>query len=1067
MTNKRATGTAQGPAFISKISAPAPATRVVRRERLAAALLEPESARIHLVRAPAGFGKTTLLLELTRESGAAVCWLSLDDWDREVLTFLQYLRSSVLSQVASEGSGGAHQRERDPRAQLTQIVSAIEAAGRDVWLVLDDFHCLDGAVEVLDLVDHLLLRLPANCRITIASRTAPELPSLPRQRLLRRVSEVGSGDLAFTHEEVRACLAVAGAATVSDPQVEDILARTQGWPAAVVSLGVRRGDLAGQDDQGEAMAEYLAAEVLDRLPESLQGFLVSTSILDELTPDSCDALLRTEGSGRTLKLLSQQNVPLLREQGATGTALRVHAVLRDFLQERLRSTRPDDFRTLHRLAAEWCAGGGRAGESIRHYAAAQEWALAGEVIENEAPAAYKLGRWHAVASWLKLLPLAEVRLRPALRVWEARILVRLGQPLEALRVINETLTALGDSEPAVAAELESIRSAAMRTKGDVSTALAAARRSVALALSSNAPLQVLSDARLQLGSALFADGSFNDAANELSAVLEMCELRGDHEQTAFVSGLLGSALGSAGKLVESIVHLEQARHQWQLIGNAKELSWVINNLAMTYANMGQIDRARELFSLALSKARDSEYRRIEAFALDSLADIEREEGNPAGAVKLYQQALDICKDLGEMSLRTLALTGLADTYRRLGDVAQAESLARQVVASAKERGATLEEGLGLLALGKISRQAGHLDEAVSAFSAAATLFEGVDARREFAEALLRLVDALLPRRGNRPLVKETLERLVEAARDLGEDAPLLRAAASMPAVARYAVTRHIGGGFFSQFIKANPAKHVENPASVGASASKSLPTVEVDALGPFECRVDGRPLLSIEWQTEKSRELLLLLLTREQPLRRDEIISALWPDIGGKRGTNHFHITLHRLRRALHPECVLEAGGKYFPNPAATFVCDAVSFRRSYELAEAAGSTADSVSALESCVTLYGGPFAAEIESEWADQLRLELEERFLRSCSQLGSLLMAQARYVDAARVLERLLASDPYNEDGCGLLMEALLAQNDREGASRVYRQYARLLEQDLGEHPGTAIQKLYRRVRDRTVS
>ncbi|KKL93994.1 hypothetical protein LCGC14_1869140, partial [marine sediment metagenome] len=558
------------PAFVTKILVPRRRPDTVRRARLLDMLRRGRGGELAVLRAPAGFGKTTLLVDLAHEAGGGVCWLSLDEWDRDTATFLQYLRLSVLRRFDSAGAKSARARStREPRLLLGELTSRIASHDEDTWIFLDDFHCLDGSEKVLGFLDYFAQRLPLNCRLFLASRSQPALPSLARLRLEGRATELGPAELAFTADEIKQYYRSARRQDISDGQVERISKSTQGWPAGV-ALFTDPGTLGeGRHETSVALSDYLAAEIFDRLPEKLHKFLLWTSVFDTLEASGCDAILHQEGSAQLLEILERENVPIMRVQGAV-TEYRVHPLFRDFLRSKLRLDSPETFRRLNEDAGDWQADRSRASEAIWHFAQAEDWDQVATLILEEAPRAYKLGRWHTVVSWLEVVPSSELRGRSQLRLWEARILVRLGQADEALRVVSEAVGRLKESDSITLAEFETLQATALRVKGDVAWALSSCQRAVDLAAKANAPIDVLAEARKQLGQVLFIKGSFSEAAREFRSILDICEQRGDIEETAFVNGCLGSALGSLGKLPESIIHLEQGRQAWRKVGNVKE-----------------------------------------------------------------------------------------------------------------------------------------------------------------------------------------------------------------------------------------------------------------------------------------------------------------------------------------------------------------------------------------------------------------------------------------------------------------------------------------------------------------
>ncbi len=1052
-------------AFIAKTLVPRRRPETLRRQRLLDSVIRCPPGGLAVVRAPAGYGKTTLLVDIARETNGAVCWISLDQWDSDLPTFLRYLRLSIRRALSPDGPVRANIARQDPRTVLGGLTALLADFDGGAFIFLDDFHEVANSRDIAPLVDYLARRLPSNCRLIIGSRTPPALPSLPKMRLDGRAIQIDAPELAFTADEIKQYYQLFRERDISDDEAFAILKSTQGWPAGVALLRYREppDEL---PDASVALSEYLAAEVFDRLPDQLRTFMLSTSALDVLDAEACESITGRKDAEKLLETLERSGVPVIGVHGPV-SEYRVHPLFRDFLRTKLRREDPQRYRELNKDAARWLVARGRHAEAIRHFAQSEDWDATCDAILEEASQAYRLGRWHAITSWLDTIPRGELRRRPRLRLWEARILARFGQSDDALRVVSEIIDQLDGSDEVLLAELETIRGTSLRVKGDITRAQAACERAVALAARGNAPVEVLAQARKQLGLVFFVTGSFEEAAREFRAGLDIYEQRGDVDETAFISGCLGSALGSLGLFAESLPHFERARKAWRKLNNLKELSWVLNNLAMVYVWMDQPERARELFLDSLGKARQSGHQRAEAYSLASLADLDLQAGDHAAALSGYEEALTIATDTGDMTLSTYALIGLADAHRAAGDPARAELIIHRVLADAQERKSPHELGLGQLALGKLRRRQGKVDDAIASFEAAVTLFGAVNAKRELAEALFHLAESRLATRRQRTQLKDDLEKLAAAARELTHDAFIVKACREAPAVAEYGISKRIAASFYRDLLRRSRPQAAPRggPLRTERGARDRLPTVEVVALGDAEVRLDGRPVMELEWESEKSKEMFLLLLMSAQPMRRGELIAALWPDTGGKRATSVFHSTLHRLRRALYSECVVESGGTYALNPSGSFQCDALEFERLLQRAEGSGEESPRCTdILRTAFNLWRGAFAPDLDAEWADTIRTKLEREFLDTAARLSDMLLKRGDSGETAAVCSRLLAYDPYNEAACFRLMRAQTASGLYDSAVYTFRRYAETLERDVGDRPGRAIMEFYTQIRDR---
>ena len=89
----------------SKLNPPTSRAVQVPRTDVVDKILGASAARLVLVRAPAGFGKTTVMsqcMNRMEEQGMVTAWLTLDDADNDVSRFLWYLNAAV-SRLTEDG----------------------------------------------------------------------------------------------------------------------------------------------------------------------------------------------------------------------------------------------------------------------------------------------------------------------------------------------------------------------------------------------------------------------------------------------------------------------------------------------------------------------------------------------------------------------------------------------------------------------------------------------------------------------------------------------------------------------------------------------------------------------------------------------------------------------------------------------------------------------------------------------------------------------------------------------------------------------------------------------------
>ena len=367
---------------------------VVSRPRLFGRL--GAQARVSVVSAPAGSGKTVLLRSWISWAGVAdrAAWVPAGRGERDPQRFWL----SVLAALRLTGPGSVLVQpltaapDLDGWALVERLLTDLAPLDDQLWLVVDDVHEL--ATDALRQLELLIMRAPRGLRFVLATRHDVRL-GLHRLRLEGGLAEIREPDLRFTVAEAAELFDAAG---VQLPDLAALVERTEGWAAG---LRLAALSLAGHPDPGRlaaefsgterTVAEYLLAEVLDRQGEPVRRLLLRTSILDRVNGELADLLTGGSGGERILQDLEAANAFVVALD--TGRSwFRYHHLFADLLQLQLRRTEPGQVARLHRAAAGWFAGHGYPAAAVRHAQAAQDWGLAKELLAGHWPGLYLDGQ---------------------------------------------------------------------------------------------------------------------------------------------------------------------------------------------------------------------------------------------------------------------------------------------------------------------------------------------------------------------------------------------------------------------------------------------------------------------------------------------------------------------------------------------------------------------------------------------------------------------------------------------------------------------------------------------------
>jgi LuxR family maltose regulon positive regulatory protein len=388
----------------AKIRPPTLRPGTVPRETLVNALCRDSGSVVTTV-APAGYGKTTLLAQWAKAESRPVAWISLDARDDDPFVLLRHV-VAALDEIG----------QLDPRAlaslaavrppawppTLDRAARAIAMLREPLAVVVDDADVLHSR-EARMVLAILAARAPTGSTVAFAGRARPKLtPAALRSRGDTRA--IGVPELSLSKREAQLLLHAANLDLPAE-LITDLIERCEGWAAALylasVSLAAgspsrRSGVFAGSD---RYLADYIRGECLSRLSAQDLRFLRRTSMLRELSPRLCDAVLQAGDSGRVLDRLARGGVLVVPVAGRRGW-FRHHRLFRDVLLRDLVEEEPELIPALHRRAADWYEAAGDQQATLEHADAAGDLDRVAAIITAVALPGLRRGGVPELERWL-------------------------------------------------------------------------------------------------------------------------------------------------------------------------------------------------------------------------------------------------------------------------------------------------------------------------------------------------------------------------------------------------------------------------------------------------------------------------------------------------------------------------------------------------------------------------------------------------------------------------------------------------------------------------------------------
>jgi len=658
----------------TKITPPRLRRRAVARERLTGRLASASEARLILISAPPGFGKTTLVTDwlAARGEGSATAWVSLEPSDAEPVRFWTYLLAAVESAVPSIGeaarallAGG----QAGVVAAITSLVNDLAAARAELVIVLDDLHAAETA-EISDRLAFLGDHLPPNACLVIITRADPALP-LARLRARGELVEIRASDLRFTPAEAAEYLNGLMGLGLGPDDIDALEARTEGWIAALqlAALSMEgRADFASFIDSftgnDRYVVDYLADEVLERQPADVRTFLLETAVLDRLTGPLCDAVTGRSGGTAMLEALDRGNLFLVGLDDQRRW-YRYHHLFADLLRARLLEQRPGEVPEVHRRASTWFEANGSRPEAIGHALAAGDVDRVANLIELEAPSLLRARQEATVRRWLDALPEHVFDMRPVLADRHAGTHLQSGGSLDVVdhRLSQAERWLDGAGDPGTPPRADAPGMIAVDAEG-----LERLPGSVAL----------------HRAGLMWIRGDLEGTIAHARAALELLPER------TLERGGMAAILGLA---------------QWRL---------------------GELDAAHAAWSTAIEDIGGSGHHADVLGCSIALADIELVQGKLRAAQRTYERGIQRATDIGQPALRGLAdmHTGLAEVARERDDLAEARRHLDAVAALGEGAGLPQNPYRSRVAMARVADAEGDFLEAVRLLDEAERVYEG-------------------------------------------------------------------------------------------------------------------------------------------------------------------------------------------------------------------------------------------------------------------------------------------------------------------------------------------------------
>jgi len=599
-----------------------------------------QGKKLVLVSAPAGYGKTTLIIEWLPELQTKTAWISLDKADNDPARFLTYLIAALgqIDKRIGENTQALLQSPQPlpPEVVLTSLINEITAVTSPFVLVLDDYHVIQ-AISIHQQLDFLVDHQPPQMHLFIITREDPPLP-LARLRARGQMAEIRQDDLRFSLDECREFLQHSMGLHLSLEDITALERRTEGWIAGLqlAALSMQGcNDLPGFvkafSGSSHYVLEYLIEEVFERRSTDEQEFLLRTSILDQLCGPLCDAIAGRTGSSLLLDRLEHANLFII-PLDQSHTWFRYHHLFAELLRQRLHSSGKFSEVELHRRASQWFADKGLLPEAIQHALAAKDWDRAAELISKNSVMLLRRGELVTLLGWLKLLPIEVIYNLPQLCRDYGWALTLTGQLDTADDFLRRAEAAVQDNE-ALLGEILVAQAYNLRVRGDNKKAIDRALRAISLLPQSDHLSRSL--VALTLGLAYWNQGEFREAEQAFIEVDQAAQQSRNHYARMTALTYLGMIQVVYGRLNHAA---ELCRKVIQLGGLSPTVAPAHIELGALLYEWNDLELATHHLQTGIEQCQYIGNMLIQSDGLRTLAIVHQARNDPDAALSTIQRA---------------------------------------------------------------------------------------------------------------------------------------------------------------------------------------------------------------------------------------------------------------------------------------------------------------------------------------------------------------------------------------------------------------------------------------------
>jgi len=1070
------------PVTRTKLIIPRRRDEILIRQRLLVMLNDLLDLKLIIVAAPAGYGKTSLLIDFASHTQWPISWLSLDPLDQDPFRFVSHFIAAIQSRFPEFGQNSLSVLNSILQDKL-DIPALVATLSNDIYenitehfiLILDDYQLVEESETVNQLINRFLQDVDENCHLIVSSRRLLTLSDMPLLVARNQVGGISFEEISFSAGEIQELLLKNYHLTISDTSAEDITQQTEGWiTGLLLSTHLLEGEIGERIRtarvSGVDLYDYMAQQVFEQQPDDIQDFLLRTAVLEEYDVNRCKRVI-----GKALNIKAPwhelmdkvmvRNLFVLPVGEGGQLWLRYHHLFRDFLQTRIRKERPEETRTITIALADDYARQEDWEQAFVLYKQVDATEKMVSLVEQAGPSMVTGGKLLTLKEWMAALPPDLATSRPSFLSLQAAILMSSGEVNQSIDLLTEVINRLSDSGDNIEVLSLSLnrRTAAYRMLGDYSKSIEDSRKVLDILEDTPEFGLIKAEALRNLGVTQYYQGDIKEALTAFKQSLRLFESYDDQQNIPKLLFNIGMIHIVLGDYVRAEMMYQEALASWKLWGNLAWAADLLNNLGVIQQLRGDYEMAAGNFEKAIEFSRISNSPRAEGICLTSLGDLYSTLDAYQEALDVYKQAESIAKQLNDgfllfyLDLAEGVLNRISEDYPKAKISFEAAGL------KATESESAYNKNLLKLELAMYDLSQGLYHRAFEAAKETYTFFDAEGYQNESMRAAFSCALALAGE-GEKDQSLQYMENVLPTLLENSYANPLTVQAREFKTILSSVKGKHELKRQFSRILERVDIFEDKLPVTRRKIRRQATiipfapPRMIIQSFGKAQVHLNSRLVSNSDWQTQTSRDMFFLFLAHPEGLTKEQVGLYFWPDATPDELKLRYKNTLYRLRRAVGRQTILLQDDYYQFNWSLDYEYDIETFTTSIERSQKAKEVRDKIYYLKKAIENYKGEYLSEIEEIWAITDRQQYYQMYLDALIRLANIYMERKAYKTALRYCYQALTEDACLEDAHRLAMRIHAATGNRAAIVRQYERCRVALIKEINAPPSQQTRDLY---------